>query len=115
MYLWRRSSGFTFQQRVPARFREKLGSSPIRISLGPISAEEARRRARILAGAMTEQIEEPTMTREILSASLTALAAEIAGIQKQDRYHAFMSANVWPTSNAVTPSPVSVPSTERSS
>jgi len=39
---------------------------------------------------MTEQIEEPTMTREILSASLTALAAEIAGIQKRDRYLAFM-------------------------
>ena len=89
MYLWRRSSGFTFQQRVPARLREKFGSSPIRINLGPISTEEARRRARILAGAMTDQIEEPSMTREVLSASLKALAAEIDRIRKQDMHLLF--------------------------
>lgn len=89
MYLWRRSCGFTFQQRVPARLGEKLGSSPIRISLGPISAEEARRRARILAGALTNLIEEPHMTREVLSASLTALAAEIDRIRRQDMHLMF--------------------------
>lgn len=91
MYLWRRPSGFIFQQGIPTRLRGKLGSSPIRIGLGSIPAEEARRRARILAGAMTSQIEEPHMTREILSASLKALAAEIKGIAKRDRYLLFMA------------------------
>lgn len=89
MYLWHRPAGFTFQQGVPTRLQPKLGKSPIRVNLGPIPAEEARRRARILAGAMTSWIEEPTMTREILSASLTALAAEIRGIAKEDRHLGF--------------------------
>ncbi|MQB04237.1 hypothetical protein DXT91_08790 [Agrobacterium tumefaciens] len=34
---------------------------------------------------MTDQMEEPCMTREVLSATLTALAAEINSIKKQDR------------------------------
>ncbi len=38
---------------------------------------------------MTEQIEEPSMTREVLSASLTALAAEIDRIRKEDRHLLF--------------------------
>lgn len=38
---------------------------------------------------MTEQIEEPSMTREVLSASLTALAAEIDRIRKEDMHLRF--------------------------
>lgn len=83
MYLWRRSCGFTFQQRVPARYQERIGASPIRVKLGPLPVEEARRRGRILAGAMTTLLEEPDMTREILTSTLTALSAELADAKKQ--------------------------------
>ena len=89
MYLWRRPSGFIFQQGIPTRLHGNLGKSPIRVNLGRIPAGEARRRARILAGMMTAKLEEPTMTREILSASLTALAAEIDGIHRQCRHLRF--------------------------
>ncbi|WP_404944096.1 DUF6538 domain-containing protein [Rhizobium ruizarguesonis] len=83
MYLWRRPSGFTFQQRVPVNLREKFGESPIRLNLGPLPVEEAKRRARILAGATTALMEEPDMTREILTSSLAKLSAELNDIKRE--------------------------------
>jgi integrase len=89
MYLWFRPSGFIFQQGIPRRLHMRFGKTPIRVNLGLIPSDEARRRARILAGVMTARIEEATMTREILSASLSALAAEISGIERRDRHLMF--------------------------
>lgn len=50
MYLDRRPFGLRFQMRVPADLAEWFGTSPLRVSLGPMPMPAARRIARVLAG-----------------------------------------------------------------
>lgn len=50
MYLDRRPFGVRFQMRVPADLAAWFGTSPLRVSLGPMPMPAARRIARVLAG-----------------------------------------------------------------
>ncbi|MFG1433203.1 DUF6538 domain-containing protein [Xanthobacter sp. V2C-8] len=50
MYLDRRPFGIRFQMRVPADLAGWFGTSPLRVSLGPMPMPAARRIARVLAG-----------------------------------------------------------------
>lgn len=81
MYLWKRESGFTYQQRIPASVESKLGKSPIRVNLRPLSAADARKRAIILSGAAIRLMDEPDMTRETLVHSLRALNEELKAMK----------------------------------
>jgi integrase len=81
MYLWKRHNGFTYQQRVPVNVESKIGKSPIRVNLGPLSAAEAKKRAIILSGAAIQMMDEPGMTRETLVHSLRALNDELKAIR----------------------------------
>lgn len=49
-YLWCRNTRWHFQIRPPQQLHRILGATPIRIPLPSLSAEEARRVARLLAG-----------------------------------------------------------------
>ncbi|MGV8939495.1 MAG: hypothetical protein ACOH2J_20445 [Allorhizobium sp.] len=80
MYLWKRDSGFTFQQRIPVNVEANLGKSPIRVNLGPLPAAVARKRAIILAGAAIQFMDDPTMTRETLVHGLRALNDELKAV-----------------------------------
>lgn len=86
MYVWRRPYGFSFQMRIPVWRADLLGTSPIRIPLGQIPASEARRRARVLAGAMTTWMGDIRVTREVLKHSLAALAAELDSARKDETF-----------------------------
>lgn len=83
MYLWKRESGFTYQQRIPASVEIQFGKSPIRVNLGPLPAAAARKRAIILSGAAMRMMDDPTMTRETLSHSLKALNAELEELHRR--------------------------------
>lgn len=54
MYTVRRGSSYDFQIRIPQPFVKRLRATHLRSTLGHISAPEARRRAAILAGGITE-------------------------------------------------------------
>lgn len=83
MYLWKRESGFTYQQRIPASVESQFGKSPIRLNLGPLTAAAARKRAIILSGAAMRMMDDPTMTRETLVHSLRALNAELQNLKRK--------------------------------
>lgn len=82
-HLWRRPSGFVFQIHIPHRRVDALGRSPFRISLGHLSTDEARRRARILAGRAAILLE-VCMEREVVSKSLEALANQMAALGREE-------------------------------
>lgn len=88
MHVWRRGTRFTFQQRVPTRFARSLGSTPFRISLGAIPLAEAKRRAKVLAGAVTTWVENGMTRKEItnglksIASSLEATASEQASFAR---------------------------------
>lgn len=50
MYLTRRPSGYRFQRRIPEHLQGYLGTSPLRLNLGPMPASEAKKAGRLLAG-----------------------------------------------------------------
>jgi integrase len=81
LYLWKRENGFTYQQRIPVNVESQFGKSPIRVSLGPLSAADARKRAIILSGAAMQMMDEPRMTRETLVHSLRALNDELKALK----------------------------------
>ncbi len=83
MYLWKRENGFTYQQRIPVSVEPQFGKSPIRVSLGPLSAAAARKRAIILSGAAMRLMDDPTMTRETLVHSLRALNSELQSLKRK--------------------------------
>ncbi|WP_086994796.1 hypothetical protein [Rhizobium sullae] len=83
MYLWKRSGGFTFQQRIPSSLKIRFGTSPLRVNLGPISAATAKKRAFLLAAESLRLMESPTMTREILLKSLSTLAQELKSLDRE--------------------------------
>ncbi|WP_336056858.1 tyrosine-type recombinase/integrase [Nitratireductor sp. CH_MIT9313-5] len=103
MYLWRRKSGYVFQMRIPAQQVKKLGKSPLRIPLGPLSAREAQRRATILAGSARLMMEEVGMTGEALSKSLTALAEEMRMLEKKEFSLGLRMVNAAPKWDDMTP------------
>lgn len=84
MYLWKRENGFTFQQRIPVSVESQFGKSPIRVTLGPLPAALARKRAIILSGAAIRLMDDPTMTRETLIHSLRALNAELQTLKRKN-------------------------------
>ncbi|MBY5894870.1 hypothetical protein HFN45_15990 [Rhizobium leguminosarum] len=72
MHLWRRGNRFTFQQRIPISFVNLLGRTPIRVAMGAISAADAKRRAKILAGNATAWMD-LGMTRKDIVNGLKAI------------------------------------------
>lgn len=50
MYLTRRPSGYRFQRRIPEHLQGYLGTSPLRLNLGPMPTGEAKKAGRLLAG-----------------------------------------------------------------
>lgn len=100
-YLDRRCNGYRFQIAIPADMQHQFGQTPLRIYLGRVSAADARRAARLLSGyaetvfmAHRNRPADRTMTREALSESLAALAAEIDDIKKQDMRLRLQAANL---------------------
>lgn len=91
-YLWRRPSGWVFQAAPPKSSVNDLGRTPFRISLGPLHAHEARRRACILAGYVNVSVGNG-MSRESVSKGLTALAAELETLRREERCEAFRALN----------------------
>lgn len=91
-YLWRRPSGWVFQAAPPKSSVNDLGRTPFRISLGPLHAHEARRRACILAGYVNVSVGNG-MSRESVSKGLTALAAELETLRREERREAFRALN----------------------
>lgn len=83
-HLWKRASGFVFQFHVPKRLSSRLGTSPFRVNLGPLSGFEAKRTARILAGHLALVIESADMDRDVVSRSLVALAKQLDDLRKQE-------------------------------
>lgn len=57
MYLQQRGPSWCFQIRVPSDLVHVLGVSPIRVTLGRVSAQTARRHARRLCGRVEERFE----------------------------------------------------------
>lgn len=81
-HLWRRgNSGWTFQIAVPKTFINRLGVTPFRINLGVLSATEAKRRARILAGYATARMGGENMSRETVNRGLAEVAAQLADLK----------------------------------
>lgn len=70
--------------RIPVNRVKKFGKSPLRIPVGQLLALETQRRATILAGSARMMMEDETMSGEALSRSLSALAAELASLGKQE-------------------------------
>lgn len=91
-YLWRRPSGWVFQAAPPKSSVNDLGRTPFRISLGRLHAQEARRRACILAGYVNVAIGDG-MSRESVSKGLTALVAELETLRREERSAAFRALN----------------------
>jgi len=110
MYLTKRDNGYRFQRRIPKTLESILGSSPIRIHLGHLSACKAKLASRLLASHSdrlfldlirnrNQSMPDTTDPRDALIAELraqmaasieeTRLALESADqiIQLQDRLH----------------------------
>lgn len=84
-YLWRRPSGWVFQVAPPKSSVNNFGRNPFRVSLGRLHAHEARRRACILAGYVAVAVGDGDMSREAVSKGLTALAAELETLRREER------------------------------
>lgn len=87
MYLWRRPSGFLFQIRIPSDLTPTFGKSLLRVRLGRLSAREAERSARILAGVaergfMAARKGTPGRPPAIADADVDNLLAEIDAAMK---------------------------------
>jgi hypothetical protein len=80
-HLWRRRNGWTFQFNVPKAFLNTDGATPFRISLGTLSATEAERRARILAGYATATMGGENTSRETVNRGLAEVAAQLADLK----------------------------------
>lgn len=91
-YLWRRPSGWVFQAAPPKSSVNDLGRTPFRIGLGRLHAHEAKRRACILAGYANVAIGDG-MSRESVSKGLTALAAELETLRREERRESFRALN----------------------
>jgi integrase len=83
MYLWQKDSGFFFQMRIPAARAVNLGSTPLRVWLGPLRKREAQRRATTLAAKAVEGLR-ADMDRETLTRSLKALADELETLRRAE-------------------------------
>ncbi|TPK65509.1 hypothetical protein FJ546_09970 [Mesorhizobium sp. B2-4-19] len=83
MYLWQKDSGFFFQMRIPVARAVNLGSTPLRVWLGPLKKREAQRRALALAVVAGEGLD-MNMDRETLTRSLKALAQELEALRKTE-------------------------------
>jgi hypothetical protein len=83
MYLWRKDSGFFFQMRIPMIRVVNLGSTPLRVWLGPLPRREAQRRAMAVAVAAIEGFK-TGMDRETLTRSLKALASELESLRREE-------------------------------
>lgn len=81
MYLWRRPTGFYFQLRVPKSHRVHLGSTPLRVWLGPIDKRSAVQIATSLAAEAFRSMG-AGMDRKALEESLKAIQAEMDSISK---------------------------------
>ncbi|UES49908.1 tyrosine-type recombinase/integrase [Roseibium aggregatum] len=84
MYLWRRSTGFCFQLRVPKKYQVYLGSTPLRLWLGPIDKRSASRMATVLAAKAFQNFG-AGMDRKALDSSLKALHEEMESVSKKKR------------------------------
>lgn len=93
MYLSRRPSGYRFQLRIPVVHREFFGLSPLRVSLGPLTATEAQRRATRLAAHCHELWDAGMADRETLTRSLEALAAELDTLDRGIRWAGLKAAS----------------------
>lgn len=85
MYLWRRPTGFYFQLRVPNKYQVYLGSTPLRLWLGPIGKQTAVRMATLLAAEVFRNMS-AGMDRKALEDSLKALGEELAQLERQRRW-----------------------------
>ncbi len=83
MYLWQKDSGFFFQMRIPVARAVNLGSTPLRVWLGPLQKREAQRRAMTLAVRAVEGLR-ADMDRETLTRSLKALADELETLRRAE-------------------------------
>lgn len=84
MYLWRRPTGFYFQLRVPKKYEVYLGSTPLRVWLGPIGKQTAVRTATLLAAEVFRNMS-AGMDRKALEDSLKALGEELAQFERRRR------------------------------
>lgn len=85
MYLWRRPTGFYFQLRVPKKYEVYLGSTPLRVWLGPIGKQTAVRTATLLAAEVFRNMS-AGMDRKALEDSLKALGEELAQLERRRRW-----------------------------
>lgn len=84
MYLWRRPTGFYFQLRVPKNHRIHLGSTPLRVWLGPIDKRSAVQIATSLAADAFRNMG-AGMDRKALEDSLKALSEELSQFEGRRR------------------------------
>jgi integrase len=94
-HLWFRgkSSGWTFQIAVPQLLVKTYGATPIRVKLGPMSAPEAKRRARILAGYATARMGAISMSRETVTHGLSEVASQLADLKALEQKANFAALN----------------------
>jgi len=99
MYLTRRPSGYRFQRRIPLHLQPCLGSSPIRLNLGHLSAVQAGTIARLLAGHVEAVFQGLGRTkvdlavdeiRDVIISQLQAIVSELCaeiedGHERQER------------------------------
>lgn len=88
-HLWRRGASWTFQLNVPKSSINRFGATPLRINLGAISAAEAGRYARVLAGYATVLLGDESMSRETVSRGLAEIASQLKDLKEQKRRASF--------------------------
>lgn len=82
MYLWKRDSGFTFQISIPSNLHQSLGKSPIRLSLGYMSASEAKSLSLQLATIAHDVFAGGNVSKDEISKSLKAVRDQVKNAKR---------------------------------